>query len=74
MFVLEDLNDLLEVFEAWLTGLMFLDVFWFLEDVDVRLRVSAIYSLRREDMPQSAGNEILQALMAVFDNYQEHYR
>ena len=44
------------------------------KDADVRLRVSAIYSLRRDDMPQSTGNEILQALMAVFDNYQEHYR
>merc|ERR1712142_83275 len=44
------------------------------KDVDVRLRVSAIYALRKDDMPSSTKNEILQALMAVFDNYQEHYR
>ncbi|CAL4068973.1 unnamed protein product, partial [Meganyctiphanes norvegica] len=44
------------------------------KDVDVRLRVSAIYALRKDDMPYSTKTEILQMLMAVFDNYQEHYR
>ena len=44
------------------------------KDVDIRIRVNAIYAFRREDMPSSTKNEILQMLMAVFDNYQEHYR
>merc|ERR1712121_298460 len=44
------------------------------KDVDIRIRVNAIYAFRREDMPSSVKNEILQMLMAVFDNYQEHYR
>ena len=44
------------------------------KDVDVRLRVNAIYALRKYDMPSGTKNEILQLLMTVFDNYQEHYR
>ncbi|CAL4065561.1 unnamed protein product, partial [Meganyctiphanes norvegica] len=43
-------------------------------NADIQLRVSAIYALRKDDMPSSTRNEILQCLMTVFDNYQEHYR
>merc|ERR1711970_991429 len=44
------------------------------KDVDIRIRVNAIYAFRKNDMPASTRNEIWQMLMAVFDNYQEHYR
>ncbi|CAL4060646.1 unnamed protein product, partial [Meganyctiphanes norvegica] len=44
------------------------------EPIDIRLRIGAIYALRKENMPANAKKQICNILMALFVNHHEHYR
>ncbi|CAL4101446.1 unnamed protein product, partial [Meganyctiphanes norvegica] len=44
------------------------------EPINLRLRIGAIYALRKDNMPANARKQIFSLLMALFENHHEHYR